>query len=181
MAAEPHGAQAAQQSIEHISHGDQCLAMIIRTNFVPQKTTFLTPSDYKQQIGFIVYPAGGEVPRHVHRPLPRQLVGTSEVLLVRQGHCVADIYNDEQELIAALSNVVMEVYAMESLLLRAQKAAAAKGEPAAKVMIDAARVFISDAMERVEHEAKRAIAAVNEGDMLTTQLAVLRRVGGGPT
>jgi hypothetical protein len=69
----------------------------------------------------------------------------------------------------------MEVYAMESLLLRAQKAAAAKGEPAAKVMIDAARVFISDAMERVEHEAKRAIAAVNEGDMLTTQMAVLKR------
>jgi alkylation response protein AidB-like acyl-CoA dehydrogenase len=82
---------------------------------------------------------------------------------------------DEQELIAALSNMVMEVYAMESLLLRAQKAAAAKGEPAAKVMIDAARVFISDAMERVEHEAKRAIAAVNEGDMLTTQMAVLKR------
>jgi hypothetical protein len=104
MAAEPHGAQgvsAAQQSIEHISHGDQCLAIVIRTNFVPQKTTFLTPSDYKQQIGFIVYPAGGEVPRHVHRPLTRQLVGTSEVLLVRQGHCVADIYNDERELVTS--------------------------------------------------------------------------------
>ncbi len=92
---------AAQQPIEHISQGDQCLAIIIRNNCVPQKTTFLTPSDYKQQIGFIVYPAGGEVPRHVHRPLQRQLVGTSEVLLVRQGHCVADIYNDERELIAS--------------------------------------------------------------------------------
>jgi Acyl-CoA dehydrogenase, C-terminal domain len=42
-------------------------------------------------------------------------------------------------------------------------------------MIDAARIFISDAAERVEHEAKRAIAAVNEGDMLTTQMAVLKR------
>jgi alkylation response protein AidB-like acyl-CoA dehydrogenase len=84
---------------------------------------------------------------------------------------------DEQELIGALSNVVMEVYAMESCLLRAQKAAAAKGEAAAGVMIDAARVFIADAAERVEHEAKRAIAAVNEGDMLTTQMAVLKRFG----
>ena len=44
-------------------------------------------------------------------------------------------------------------------------------------MIDAARVFIADAAERVEHEAKRAIAAVNEGDMLTTQMAVLKRFG----
>ena len=44
-------------------------------------------------------------------------------------------------------------------------------------MIDAARVFIADAAERVEHEAKRALAAVHEGDMLTTQMAVLSRFG----
>jgi alkylation response protein AidB-like acyl-CoA dehydrogenase len=82
---------------------------------------------------------------------------------------------DEQELIGALSNIVMEIYAMESSLLRAQKAAAAKGESASQTMIDAARVFINDAAERVEHEAKRAIAAIHEGDMLTTQMAVLKR------
>jgi alkylation response protein AidB-like acyl-CoA dehydrogenase len=82
---------------------------------------------------------------------------------------------DEQELVGALSNVVMEIYAMESCLLRAQKAAAAKGEPASQTMIDSARVFINDAAERVEHEAKRAIAAIHEGDMLTTQMAVLKR------
>ena len=83
---------------------------------------------------------------------------------------------DEQELVAALSNIVMEIYAMESSLLRAQKAAAnARGQAAAQPMIDAARVFISDAAERVEHEAKRAIAALHEGDMLTTQMSVLRR------
>jgi butyryl-CoA dehydrogenase len=84
---------------------------------------------------------------------------------------------DEQELIGALSNIVMEIYAMESCLLRAQKAAAAKGESATQTMIDAARVFIADAAERVEHEAKRAVTAVNEGDMLTTQMAVLKRFG----
>src|SRR6202045_1890318 len=82
---------------------------------------------------------------------------------------------DEQELIGALSNVVMEIYAMESCLLRAQKAAAAKGESASQTMIDSARVFISDAAERVEHEAKRAIAAIHDGDMLTTQMAVQKR------
>jgi len=84
---------------------------------------------------------------------------------------------DEQELVAALANVVMEVYAMESCLLRAQKAATSKGEATVKTMIDAARVFISDAMERLEHEARRALAAVHEGDMLTTQMAVLKRFG----
>jgi butyryl-CoA dehydrogenase len=82
---------------------------------------------------------------------------------------------DEQELVAALSNIVMEIYAMESSLLRAQKAANSKGQAAAQPMIDAVRVFISDAAERVEHEAKRAIAAFHEGDMLTTQMSVLKR------
>ncbi|HUI51948.1 MAG TPA: hypothetical protein VLX60_09195, partial [Terriglobales bacterium] len=72
------------------------------------------------------------------------------------------------------------IYAMESSLLRAQKAAAAKGETAASGMIDAARVFIADAAERVDHEAKRALAAVHEGDMLTTQMAVLKRFGKRP-
>lgn len=81
---------------------------------------------------------------------------------------------DEQELVAALANIVMEIYAMESCLLRAQKAAK-KSAAGAAVMIDAARAFINDAAERAEHEAKRAIAAVHEGDMLTTQMAVLRR------
>ncbi len=84
---------------------------------------------------------------------------------------------DEQELIAALANMVMEIYAMESCALRAQKAAESRGESSCSVMMDAARVFVSDAMERVEHDAKRALAAVNEGDMLTTQLAVLKRFG----
>jgi alkylation response protein AidB-like acyl-CoA dehydrogenase len=83
---------------------------------------------------------------------------------------------DEQELIGALSNIVMEIYAMESCLLRAQKAAA-KNAGAASTMVDAARVFINDRTERAEHEAKRAIAAVHEGDMLTTQMAVLKRFG----
>jgi predicted metal-dependent HD superfamily phosphohydrolase len=87
---------------------------------------------------------------------------------------------DEQELIAALANIVMEIYAMESCLLRAQKAAATKGEAASSVLIDTARVFIADAAERVEHEAKRSIAAVHEGDMLATQMAVLKRFGKRP-
>jgi alkylation response protein AidB-like acyl-CoA dehydrogenase len=87
---------------------------------------------------------------------------------------------EEQELIAALANIVMEIYAMESSLLRAQKTAATRAEASAAVMIDAARVFIAEAADRVDHEAKRAVATVHEGDMLTTQLAVLKRFGKRP-
>lgn len=88
--------------IEHITWEDKPLAYIIRGEFHPDKTTFLTPSDFKQQVGFIVYPQGGEIARHVHRPLERHLVGTSEVLVVRKGRAEVDIYNDDRELVTTV-------------------------------------------------------------------------------
>ena len=87
------------EHVEHIVWDGRPLAYIIRVEMSPQKTTFLTPSEFKQQVGFVVYPAGGEIQRHVHRPLERNLVGTSEVLTVRRGRCEIDIYNNERELV----------------------------------------------------------------------------------
>lgn len=86
--------------VERIYWGEICLVYIIRASFLPDKTTFLTPHDYKQQVGYIVYPAGGNIERHMHQPLERHLIGTSEVLVVRKGRCEIDIYNDEKELVA---------------------------------------------------------------------------------
>jgi len=82
---------------------------------------------------------------------------------------------DQQEIVASLSNIVMDVYAMESSLRRAQKSSASRGEAAASVMVDAARAYMYDAMDRIEKEARTALAATAEGDTLITQLAVLRR------
>jgi len=99
-----HNTHSVEQSgsslVERICWGECCLAYIIRAELNPEKTTFLTPPEFKQQVGYIVYPAGGEIPRHVHRPLERHLVGTSEVLVVKQGRCLIDIYNDDHELVA---------------------------------------------------------------------------------
>ncbi len=65
---------------------------------------------------------------------------------------------EQQEIVASLANIVMDVYAMESTLRRAQKAHAARGA-AASVMADAARAFIYDAMDRIEKEARTALIA----------------------
>ena len=86
--------------VEHIVFEGKPLAYIIRSEIAPKKTTFLTPSDFKQQVGFVVYPKGGEIQRHVHRPLERHLIGTSEVIVVRQGCCEIEIYNNHRQLVA---------------------------------------------------------------------------------
>lgn len=85
---------------EQISHEDAVLAYIVRTSFNTEKTTFLTPPELKQQVGFIVYESGTEVPRHVHRSIERRIVGTSEVILVKYGQCLLDVYTDHGELVA---------------------------------------------------------------------------------
>jgi alkylation response protein AidB-like acyl-CoA dehydrogenase len=143
----------------------------------------LIPAAMKLADEILSGPSFEESPEGVLAEETRVVANAKKMFLQAAGGAVQKFREklaDEQELVAALANVVMEVYAMESCLLRAQKAHSAKGEAANKIMIDAAQVFISDAMERVEHEAKRAVAAVHEGDMLTTQMAVLKRFGKRP-
>jgi alkylation response protein AidB-like acyl-CoA dehydrogenase len=83
--------------------------------------------------------------------------------------------SDEQELLIGAADIIMDVYAMESAVLRAQKIADAQGEEAAALYLDMARVFCNDAVERVEAHAKNTLAAMSEGDELRTLLAALRR------
>jgi alkylation response protein AidB-like acyl-CoA dehydrogenase len=83
---------------------------------------------------------------------------------------------DQQEIMGAIADMTIETYAMESAVLRAQKIAETKGEAAAALPLAMTRVYLTQAMEKVESAAKKVIAAVADGDMLRTQLAILRRL-----
>jgi len=83
---------------------------------------------------------------------------------------------DQQEVMGELADCIMEVYAIESCVLRAEKLAAVSGQGAARQAIAMTRVYAAKAFERVELAARRVIAAVAEGDMLRTQMAILRRL-----
>ena len=85
---------------EQFTSNGKTLAYIVRAESKPEKTAFLTPPDFNLQVGHIVYPAGHEIARHVHRQIERHIVGTSEVLIVKRGGCEIDIYNDQRELVA---------------------------------------------------------------------------------
>ncbi len=83
---------------------------------------------------------------------------------------------DQQEIMGAIADMTIETYAMESAVLRAQKIADARGETAAALPIAMTRVYLAHAMDKIESAAKKVIAAVADGDMLRTQLAILRRL-----
>ena len=82
----------------------------------------------------------------------------------------------EQEIMGAIADMVMEVYAMDSALLRTIKIVSSRGESAAALPIAMTRVYLSQGMDKVEACARKIVAAAAEGDMLRTQLAILRRL-----
>ena len=91
--------EVALKFIEHVSSAGELLVIIIRKNYRPDETVFITSPELKQQVGFVVYPVGGEIERHSHRPIKREIEGTSEVLVVLQGRCLIDIYDNSDSLV----------------------------------------------------------------------------------
>lgn len=91
---------AAPGMVEAIRDGDLTLAYVIRGGRTPAATQFVTPDDLNQQVGFVVYPAGGIIERHRHRPIERHIVGTSEVLVVRKGRCAVELFGEAGALAA---------------------------------------------------------------------------------
>ncbi len=86
--------------IETIEQQGIVLAYLIRSGAPPTSTRFLTPPDCNLQVGHVVYPAGGEIARHVHLPIERHLVGSNEVLVMQQGRCEVDVYTADRHLVA---------------------------------------------------------------------------------
>jgi butyryl-CoA dehydrogenase len=82
---------------------------------------------------------------------------------------------DQQEIMGALADILIETYAMESCVLRTQKIRERNGE-AATLPLAMTQVYLATAFEKIEAAARKVIAAVAEGDMLKTQLMILRRL-----
>ena len=138
----------------------------------------LIPAAMKLQEEVLAGPSFEEGPSGPLAEEERSLAQAKKIFLMAAGTAVQKFREslaDQQEIVAALSNVVMDIYAMESSLRRTQKAQATRGEESASVMAGATRAFIYDAMDRVEREARTALTATVDGDTLITQLAVLRR------
>jgi alkylation response protein AidB-like acyl-CoA dehydrogenase len=82
----------------------------------------------------------------------------------------------QQEIMGAIADIVIEVYAMESALLRTMKSVASQGESVGALPLAMTRLYCAQAMERIESAARKIITAVADGDTLRTQLAILRRL-----
>ena len=83
---------------------------------------------------------------------------------------------EEQEILGLISDMVIQVFAMESGLLRAMKTMERFGDEKGQIQKAMVKVFVNDAFDRLEGFAKKALAAVAEGDTLRTQLSALKKL-----
>ena len=82
----------------------------------------------------------------------------------------------EQEIIAYIADMIIEIFAMESALLRAQKKVAKDGEEKAALHVAATRIYVNDTLPKIDFWAKQILAAISEGEELRTQLMGIKKL-----
>ncbi|WP_100012937.1 acyl-CoA dehydrogenase family protein [Lentibacillus sediminis] len=83
---------------------------------------------------------------------------------------------NEQEILVNLADMAAEVYNMESAILRTEKAISKSGEEKSKQKLLYTQVYVQEAFNRIEADAKETLIAVEEGDTLRTMLSSLRKL-----
>lgn len=97
---------------------------------------------------------------------------TSGLAALKFGKAIAS----EEEIMGLIANLCIEIYAMESGLLRAQKAINAQGEEKAALKTAMVRVYVNDTMKKIEDYASQILTAVETGDTLATYLSALKKL-----
>ncbi|SDW77131.1 Acyl-CoA dehydrogenase [Marininema mesophilum] len=82
----------------------------------------------------------------------------------------------QQEILSDAADIAIEIFAMESALLRTKKAIEKDGEEKAKAKVELTTAYVYEAFPRIEQCSKRILAAMEEGDTLRTQLSILKKL-----
>ncbi|MBA3806669.1 MAG: hypothetical protein H0X14_13275, partial [Acidobacteria bacterium] len=94
----------------------------------------------------------------------RNLLARARQLVIFALGRAKEVYGDtlvaEQEVLGHVADIVTEVYALQSALLRTEKFIASRTDADSATPIDITRVYASDAADRMEHSAKQVVAAL---------------------
>jgi len=87
---------------------------------------------------------------------------------------------EEQELIGMMSNIVIEIYALESALLRSQKMLHGKQPERAAIPVKMTKVLFHNSLEKINFLATRALEAIENGERLKKDLETVKKLTFSP-
>jgi alkylation response protein AidB-like acyl-CoA dehydrogenase len=108
----------------------------------------------------------------------KALQNVKKAILMTAGAAVQKFTNNlekEQEIMMDISDMLIELFACESTLLKTEKLVGIRGEAACALQIDLTRTYISDSLERINLSGKHAITSFNDDDTLRIMLMGLKR------
>ncbi len=82
----------------------------------------------------------------------------------------------EQEILANIADITANVYAMESVILRTEKAIAREGLEKSRQKLLYTEIFCQEAFNEIELHAKESVTAIESGDSMLMTLSLLRRL-----
>src|SRR5271170_3368317 len=172
--------------INRIFEGTNEINRLIITGFLMKRAMSgqlpLLPAINKLMDEVMAPPSFSDLDERADDPLAREagLLASAKKLALFTAGAASEKYMtglaDQQEIMADIADITMEVYALESALLRARKLSANANNSAAGNAISMTQIYAAHAFAVVEREARRIVAAVAEGDTLRVQLAILRRL-----
>ncbi|WP_409346997.1 acyl-CoA dehydrogenase family protein [Paenibacillus sp. MBLB4367] len=109
-----------------------------------------------------------------------EMIGAAKKMFLMAGGMAVAKYGTEldaeQEILESLANMIMEIYAAESALLRAVKISERDGAEKGGLKSKMAQAFVHESFARIESAARTALAAMSDGDKLQTELSVLKKL-----
>ena len=90
--------------VERIKYKNEEIAIIVKKGYEPKGLEFLTPENYNQQLGIMKCLKGKIIQSHIHKPIKREVIGTTEAIFIWAGKVEVFLFNSKKE---KITNIVL--------------------------------------------------------------------------
>ena len=89
------------KAYEEIKYNEKLIAIILCSNYTRDNIVFFSPPDFSQQLGYLSHKKGSVIKSHVHKQVDRKITLTQEVLFIKKGRVLVNLYAEDKKYITS--------------------------------------------------------------------------------